>query len=68
MGDDGEIEVLAGDLLDAMVGADVELIEHGDLAVVLERLVAGGLGVGGGKRDVADLQQLEVVKKVMWAG
>ena len=54
---DGEVQVLAGDRFDALVGADVELVVHGDLAVVLEGLVAGGLGIGAGERDVADLQQ-----------
>ena len=67
-GADGEVEVLAGDGFDALVRADVELVVLGDLAVVLEGLIAGGLGVGLGKGMSPISSSSEVVKKVMWAG
>jgi hypothetical protein len=57
-GVDGELVVVAGDALDRLVGAQVERVVLGDLAVVFERLRAAGLLVGGGEGDVADLQQL----------
>ena len=58
VGVDGEIAVGAGDAVDALVLAHVELVVGGDLAVVLEGLVAGGLGVGAGKGNAADFEQL----------
>ena len=46
------------DAIDGLVLADVELVVLGDLAVVLEGLVAVGLLVGAGEGHVADLEQL----------
>ena len=57
-GVDVESAVRAGHALYALILADVEFVEGRDLAVVLEGLVAGRLGVGARKRDVADLEQL----------
>ena len=56
-GRDAEIPVLAHDGLDPLVLANVERVVLGDLAVVLQRFLARGLLLGGGERNVADLQQ-----------
>jgi hypothetical protein len=56
------------DALDALILADVELVEGCDLAVVLQSLVARGLGVGAGKGMSPISSSSEVVKKVMCAG
>ncbi len=57
-GVDGEVAVGAVDAFDGLILADVELVVLGDLAVVLEGLVAVGLLVGAGEGHVADLEQL----------
>src|ERR1035438_4885962 len=57
-GVDVESAVRAGDTLYALILTDVEFVEGRDLAVVLQRLVAGWLGVGARKRGGADLEQL----------
>ena len=57
-GVDGELAVVAADALDRLVGAQIERVVLGDLAVVLQRLRAGGLLIGSGEGHVADLQQL----------
>ena len=57
-GVDGEVAVAAADGFDGLILADVEAIVLGDLAVVLQRLVAVGLLVGAGEGHVADLEQL----------
>ena len=41
-----------------LVLKDFQLVVVGDLAVVLQRLLPRGLGVGAGKRNVANFQQL----------
>ena len=56
MGD--ERAVLAGDSLDALVLADVELVVIGDAAVIFERLGANGLIVQRGHGNIADFEQL----------
>ena len=43
--------------LHAMVLADVQPVEGRHAPVILERLVAVGLGIGAGKGNIADLQQ-----------
>jgi len=40
-----------------MVLADIQFIVSGHMPVILERLVAVGLGIGAGKRNIADLEQ-----------
>jgi len=55
---DRESAVGASDALHAMVLAHVELVVGGDQAVILQRLVAVGLGIGTGKGNVADFEQL----------
>ena len=55
---DGEAAVRAGDAFDAVVLADIEFVVGGDQAVVLEGFIAGGLGVGAGKGNVSDFEQL----------
>jgi len=54
----GEIACGAGDAIDEVILADIELVEGGNLTVVLKRLIAEGLGIGAGKRNAADLEQL----------
>ena len=58
-----EVDAIARQVLHALELADVELVEGGDLAVILQRLVAAGLGIGAGKGDVADLEQLRCGEK-----
>src|ERR1035437_6744737 len=53
----GESAVTALDPLHAMILADVQFIVVRPTPVILERLVAVGLGVGAGKGDAADFQQ-----------
>ena len=53
-----EVVVAAFDLQHRLVLAHVELVVLGDLAVILQRFLAGGLLVGAGEGNVADLQQL----------
>ena len=55
---DGKVAVRAYDLLDPFVLMDVEVVVFGNLAVVLEGLVAIGLLVGAGEGHVADLEEL----------
>ena len=50
--------VAAFDFQHGLVLAHVELVELGDLAVILQRLLPGGLLVGTGEGDVADLEEL----------
>ena len=64
----GECSVLARNLLNAMVLAHIQLVVGRHLAVVLERLVAGGLGIGAGKGMPPISSSSAVVKKVMCEG
>src|SRR6202041_339966 len=53
-----EGEVCAAHPLDQVVLVNVELVIRSNQPVILQRLITTGLGVGTGKRNVADLQQL----------
>jgi len=57
-GGHAEIVILASNRLHPGVLANMQLIVIGDLAIVLECLLARRLHVGGGERDFTDFQQL----------
>jgi len=54
--------------LDALILPDVEFVVCGHVAVVLQRLIAAGLGMGLGNGISPISSSSEVVKKVMCEG
>ena len=58
VGGDGEIALLTGQLQHRFVQADVELFGAGHALVIVQRVFAQGLVVGGGKGVTADFEQI----------
>src|SRR5580698_4790495 len=58
VGGDLKIAVSSIHNLDPLVLRNRQMIVLGDLAVIFQRLLPGGLLMGGGEGDVANLQQL----------
>src|SRR5260370_6722522 len=60
---DTEVYVFAHHRLDRLVLANIELVMFSDFAVILQSLFARGLLVGGGERNLADLEKLRRSEK-----
>src|SRR5437588_6074447 len=58
-----EVAISARDALYRLILTNVEPVMLGDFSVILQRLAAGWLLIGGGEGDVANLQQLGRSKK-----